>query len=57
MADLPQSISIALPLVAAIWLVGVVALLAGAPGGLVAATFIIGTVTGIVEWRARRGKH
>lgn len=57
MADLPQSLSIAVSLVGAIWLVGVVALLAGAPGELVVAAFVVGLVTGIVEWRVGRVRH
>ncbi|WP_210168593.1 hypothetical protein [Bradyrhizobium viridifuturi] len=57
MTGLPGSLSIALSLVGAIWLVGVVALLVGAPGGLVAATFAVGLVTGIVEWRAGRVRN
>ncbi|MES5487773.1 hypothetical protein QMZ05_33920 [Bradyrhizobium sp. INPA03-11B] len=54
MTGLPGSISIALSLVGSIWLVGVVALLVDAPGELVAATFVVGLVTGVVEWRAGR---
>jgi len=51
MTGLPGSLSIALSLVGSIWLVGVVALLVDAPGELVAATFVVGLVTGIAEWR------
>lgn len=54
MAGLPGSLSIALSLVGSIWLVGVVALLVGAPGELVAATFVVGVLAGIAEWRAGR---
>ncbi|MBR1203612.1 MULTISPECIES: hypothetical protein [unclassified Bradyrhizobium] len=51
MTGLTGSLSIALSLVGSIWLVGVVALLVGAPGELVAATFVVGLVTGVAEWR------
>ncbi|WP_194461716.1 hypothetical protein [Bradyrhizobium sp. CCBAU 53421] len=54
MTGLPDSLSIALSLVGSIWLVGVVALLVDAPGELVAATFVVGTLVGIAEWRAGR---
>ncbi|WP_210183443.1 hypothetical protein, partial [Bradyrhizobium pachyrhizi] len=57
MAGLPGSLSIALSLVGSIWLVGVVALLVGAPGELVAATFVLGLVAGFVEWRAGKVEH
>lgn len=57
MTGLPGSLSIALSLVGSIWLVGVVALLVDAPGELVAATFVVGLVTGIAEWRGGRVKH
>jgi hypothetical protein len=57
MADLPGSLSIAISLVGSIWLVGVVALLAGAPGELVVAAFVVGLVTAVVEWRAGRVRH
>ncbi|PDT75291.1 hypothetical protein CO675_21040 [Bradyrhizobium sp. C9] len=59
MTGLPGSLSIALSLVGSIWLVGVVALLVGAPGELVAATFVVGLVTGIAEWRGmiRKSGH
>lgn len=57
MRGLPGSLSIALSLVGSIWLVGVVALLVDAPGELVAATFVVGLVTGVVEWRAGRVEH
>jgi hypothetical protein len=56
MAGLPGSISIALSLVGPIWLVGIVALLVDAPGELVAATFVVGLVTGIVEWRGGKAE-
>jgi len=57
MTGLPGSLSIALSLVGSIWLVGVVALLVGAPGELVAATFVLGLVAGFVEWRAGKVEH
>lgn len=57
MADLPHSLSIALSLVGSIWLVGVVGLLVGAPGELVVVTFVVGVVTGVVEWRAGKVGH
>ncbi|MGY3695278.1 hypothetical protein ACVIGA_005358 [Bradyrhizobium sp. USDA 3240] len=56
MMGLPGSLSIALSLVGSIWLVGVVAMLVGAPGELVAATFVIGLVTGVAEWRGRKAE-
>jgi hypothetical protein len=54
MTGLPDSLSIALWLVGSIWLVGIVAWLGDAPGELVVATFVVGLLTGAVEWRARR---
>ncbi|MGY4476048.1 hypothetical protein [Bradyrhizobium sp. USDA 3364] len=61
MSGLPGSISIsiALSLVGSIWLVGVVALLVGAPGELVAATFVVGVPVGFAEWRGmiRKSGH
>ncbi|WP_166293485.1 hypothetical protein [Bradyrhizobium sp. 2S1] len=57
MTGLPGSLSIALSLVGSIWLVGVVALWVGAPGKLVAATFVVGLVAGIVEWRGGKVRH
>lgn len=56
MMGLPGSLSIALSLVGSIWLVGVVAMLVGAPGELVAATFVIGLVTGVAEWRGGKAE-
>jgi hypothetical protein len=58
MTGLPDSLAIALSLVAAVWLIGAVALWAEAPGELVvAATFILGLVAGVAEWRAGKAKH
>ena len=59
MTGLPGSLSIALSLVGSIWLVGVVALLVDAPGELVAATFVVGMLVGIAEWRGmiRKSGH
>ncbi|WP_338695498.1 MULTISPECIES: hypothetical protein [unclassified Bradyrhizobium] len=57
MTGLPGSLSIALSLVGSIWLVGVVALWVGAPGEPVAATFVVGLVAGIVEWRGGKVRH
>jgi hypothetical protein len=56
-ARLPASLSIALALVGAIWLVGLVAYLVDAPGELVAAAFVVGLLTGVVEWRAGKVGH
>ena len=56
MTGLTGSLSIALSLVGSIWLVGVVALLAGAPGELIAATFVVGLVTGVAEWRGGKAE-
>ena len=52
MTGLPGSLSIALSLVGSIWLVGVVALLAGAPGELVTATFVVGLMQRGELWPA-----
>ncbi|MBR0691807.1 hypothetical protein [Bradyrhizobium lablabi] len=57
MTGLPRSLSIALSLVGSIWLVGVAAVLVGAPGELVIATFVVGLLAGIAEWRAGKVKH
>ncbi|UGY19531.1 hypothetical protein [Bradyrhizobium septentrionale] len=57
MTGLLGSLSIALSLVGSIWLVGAVALWVGAPDELVAATFVVGLVTGIVEWRGREARN
>ncbi|MGY3485252.1 hypothetical protein ACVW1C_003135 [Bradyrhizobium sp. USDA 4011] len=56
MTGLPSSLSIALSLVGSIWLVGVVAPLAGAPGELVGATIVVGLVTGVAEWRGGKAE-
>ncbi len=50
MNDLPSSLAIALRLTAAIWIFGLVALLMGADGRIVAAAFAVGTVTALIEW-------
>jgi len=57
MTGLPDSLAIALSLVASIWLVGAAALWAEAPRELVVATFILGLVAGVAEWRAGKAKH
>ena len=57
MTGLPGSLSIALWLVGSIWLVGIVAWLGDAPGELVVATFVVGLLTGVAEWRAGRVKR
>ncbi|EKS37844.1 hypothetical protein [Afipia clevelandensis] len=50
MQDLPSSLAIALRLTAAIWIFGLVALLMGADGRIVAATFVVGAATALIEW-------
>lgn len=56
MSALPTALRIALWFVAAIWLVGLIALLVGAPGKIVLATAGFGAVSGVVEWLAHRDK-
>ncbi|MCC8956618.1 hypothetical protein H8B02_25270 [Bradyrhizobium sp. Pear77] len=56
MTGLPGSLSIALSLVGSIWLVGVVALLVGASGELIAATFVVGLMTGVAEWQGGKAE-
>ncbi len=50
MQDLPSSLAIALRLTAAIWIFGLVAWLMGADRRIVAAAFVVGAATAIIEW-------
>ncbi len=50
MPGLPSSLAIALRLTAAIWIFGMIAWLMGADGRIVAAAFIIGAATALIEW-------
>jgi hypothetical protein len=52
MERLPGSLSIALWLVGTLWIVGLIAYLAGAPGALVIATLVAGLVAGGLELQA-----
>jgi hypothetical protein len=52
MERLPNSLSIALWLAGALWIVGFIAYLADAPGELVIATLVAGLVAGVLELRA-----
>ncbi len=55
MTRLPPSLSIALWLVASLWLVALVAHAFDAPREIVYAAFIIGLLGGVAEWLALRG--
>ena len=50
MHGLPSSLAIALRLTAAIWIFGIVALLMGGDGRIVAAAFVVGAATALIEW-------
>ena len=50
MHGLPSSLAIALRLTVAIWISGFVAWLMGADGRIVAATFVVGAATALIEW-------
>jgi hypothetical protein len=54
MTRLPPALSIAIWYVAAIWLVGLMALLSGASADVVLVAAIVGAGSGIVEWLSRR---
>jgi hypothetical protein len=54
MSSLPTSLRIAFWAIVALWLVGGIALLVGAPRDIVLATAVIGAGAGLVEWMARR---
>lgn len=56
MSDLPPSFAIALRLTVAIWIFGLVALLMGADGRIVATTFIVGAATALIEWSIARNR-
>ncbi len=55
MTRLPSSLSIALWLVASLWIVAILAHAFDAPREIVYAAFIIGLLGGVVEWLALRG--
>ena len=58
MNKLPLSLTIAIRAVGSLWVVGIVVLIFGGPWEIVAATFGIGIVAGVVEWLAiRRNDH
>lgn len=50
MQDLPPTLAIALRLTGAIWIFGIVAMLMQADTRIVAAAFVVGLVTAIIEW-------
>jgi H+/Cl- antiporter ClcA len=53
MAGLPDP-SIALWIVAACWVVAIIAYLVGGPTVLIIPLFVLGVFTGIIEWLLRR---
>ena len=53
MARLPDTLSFALWIVVACWVVAIIAYLVGGPTDLVIPLFILGVFTGIVEWLLR----
>ena len=55
LSHLPPSLSIALWLVAAVWLVAIAAYALNAPAEIVHAAFVVGLLCGVVEWFAIRG--
>ena len=57
MARLPESLSIALWIVGATWLLAVVALAFGLDKEIVWAALMFGLVAGLSEWVARRTKR
>jgi len=56
MTNLPASLSIALWIIVAVWLLAGLALAFDLPGEFVWAPFIIGLFTGVVEWLAGKRK-
>jgi hypothetical protein len=50
----PTSLSIALWLTGAIWLLAIVAHVFDAPHEIVTAAFVFGVLSGVVEWVVRR---
>ena len=53
MARLPDTLSFALWIVVACWVVAIIAYLVGGPTDLIIPLFILGVFTGIVEWLLR----
>jgi hypothetical protein len=56
MAGLPFSLVIAIWLVGAMWIVGLIAYFSGFSSDLVWFVLFLGTGAALVEWRARRNK-
>ena len=56
MAGLPLSLVIAIWLVGAMWIVGLIAYFSGFSSDLVWFVLFLGTGAALVEWRARRNK-
>jgi hypothetical protein len=54
MRNIPTSLRIAICFITALWIVGLIALALGAPGEVVVAAAIIGTVGAVVEWSSHR---
>ena len=57
MTAIPTSLRIALGFIAALWVVGLMALALGAPSEIVVATAAIGTVGAFVEWTTHRQRE
>jgi hypothetical protein len=57
MTGLPASLSIALWLVGSIWLIAILAHAFDAPSEIVYGAFIVGLLTGLVEWLAAARKN
>ncbi|WP_441241974.1 hypothetical protein [Tardiphaga sp. 768_D3_N2_1] len=57
MTAIPASLRIAFGFIAALWMVGLIALALGAPGEIVVATAAIGTVGAFVEWSTHRQRE
>jgi hypothetical protein len=56
MTSIPTSLRIAIGFILALWIVGLTALAFGAPGHIIVATAVIGTVGAVVEWTAHRSR-
>lgn len=54
MTSIPTSLRIAIGFIIALWIVGLIALVVGAPGEIVVAAAAIGTVGALVEWSSHR---
>ena len=57
MAGLPLSLVIAIWLVGAMWIIGLIAHLFGFSSDLVWFVLFLGTGAALVEWRARRNRN